>query len=582
MKDIFFSINKRRIATVSSLSLIESNGSYIYFTGESFGNDKYIVLLYGDIYENKPYHEVIIDRYERHAENLFKEINGDFGIILYDKRKGLLITGRDKFGVKSMYYYKDNDTVAVSNRMQSFFKYLPIRKIPNEGKNLLYVGSHYRHIDAVAGDTFYSGITAIKQGHYIKLDKESLTSSPYWTLEIIDMTEKTRQDIEQEYLIILRESIKRRLLKSTNPAFMVSSGMDSSGVAALASEILNDKVHLFTTVFDEDTEYNEADDIAPVAARIGKSWNKLTIDPATIVEDIIGILEEADEPFYTVTQLMHYYLAKEVSARGFDTLFGGLGGDEANCGEIEEYLFFFADLKLLGEESLMAEHMKGWIQYHGNPLYPKSYDTAHEYFKKHINFGVPGENLLDLERYNRYFSVFNKEYAASHYIEPKLAHPFGSYLLNKLYQDLYSEVIPCVLKAEEFNLNKFGLKGRMPYFDSNVMRYGFSIPIVMKYKNGCNKAVLREAMKGILPDETVNNCVKKGWNAPFNQWLKVFLKDKAAEMLNNPTQRQKAIYDIGQLKRLFQEHMAGIANHMMLFWQFLNYEIWYNINCDGQ
>ncbi|MBF0556921.1 MAG: hypothetical protein HQK96_20595 [Nitrospirae bacterium] len=580
MKDIFFCISKKHILNTGSLSLIKSNGGYLCFSENRFENDKYVVLLYGDIYETAPYHEIIIKNYELHAEQMFSEINGDFGIILYDKKCGCFIAGRDKFGVKSLYYYKDENTVAVSNRIHSFFKYLPIRKIPNERKNLLYVGSHYRHIDAIAEDTFYSGITAIKQGHYIKSEKDSLTSSPYWRLEILDLSRKTRQDIENEYLSILRNSIRRRLLKSTNPAFMVSSGMDSSGIAALASEILNDKVNLFTTVFAEDTEYNEAKEIEPVAAKIGKSWNKLTIDPRGIVEDVVGILKEADEPFYTVTQLMHYYLAKEVSTRGFDTLFGGLGGDEANCGEIEEYLFFFADLKLLGEESLMVEHMRGWVKYHGHPLYPKSYDTAHEYFKKHINFGLHGESLLDLDRYNKYFFVFNRDYADSHYITPKLEHPYKSYLLNKLYQDLYSEVIPCVLKAEEFNLNKFRLKGRMPYFDSNVMQYGFSIPILMKYKNGCNKAVLREAMKWILPDSTINNCMKKGWNAPFNEWLKVFLKDKAIEMLNNSTQRQKAIYNIGEIKKLLQEHLTGICNHMMFFWQFLNYEMWYNINID--
>lgn len=573
----FFYMGKKMIDS----NLLESrfiNNKYIVFD-VAYEDDNFIVCFNGDVYSsNINSVKDLCAMYEANSNNFLKLLDADFSLVLYDKKKDLLFGAVDKFGLKALYYNKNDDYVAFSDRILSFYKYLPIKKEPNSKKNLLYVGSHYRHIDAIEHETFYKDIFAIKHHCCMKLSNNGCEVQSYWDLELIDLSKKTKEELKKEYLSILRESVKRRLAKSKKPAFMVSSGMDSSGVAALASEILGEKVTFFTTVFSEDTEYNEADDIEPLAEKIAKEWHKLSIDSNGIVETILEVLKEADEPFYTVTQLMHYYLSKEVSKLGFDTLFGGLGGDEANCGEIEEYLFYFADLKSRGKEGKLKSDIEGWAQYHGTPIYPKSYEIAHDYFSKYINFEKAGENIFDFERYHRYMNVFNTNFYKANFVMPKLAHPYSSYLRNKLYQDLFSEAIPCVLKAEAFNLSKFNLSARMPYFNEEVMQYGFSIPIEYKYKNGCNKALLREAMKGVLPDETLDNCIKKGWNAPFGDWIKAFLSETVKTIIHNPSERQQEIYNLQKIDQLLTEHLSGNANHMMFFWQFLNYELWYGIH----
>lgn len=558
------------------------NSKNIYFNELAYEDDNYILCFSGDIYSDEtPTFAQICELYEESGESFLANLDGDFSIVLYDKRKDITLAAVDKFGMKSLYYYKDASYIAFSNRILSIYQYLDVVKEPNLRKNLLYVGSHYRHIDTPEEETFYKNIYAIKHHHCLNLHDNIFKLNSYWELKLIDLSGKTEKELQSEYLNLLRQSIKRRLNSSKNPAFMVSSGMDSSGVAALSSEILHKKVTFFTTVFTEETEYNEADDIIPLANKIADTWHQLTIDPNIVVDTVLEVLQEADEPFYTVTQLMHYFLSKEVAKLGHDTLFGGLGGDEANCGEIEEYLFYFADLQSRGEKEKLKEDIDGWIQYHGTPEYPKSEGVVHEYFDKHINFEKAGKNILDLARYNKYMNIFNSKFYEENYIVPKLAHPYNSYLRNKLHQDLFSEAIPCVLKAEEFSLSKFGIKARMPYFNADVMQYGFSIPIKYKYKNGCNKALLREAMRGILPDETVENCIKKGWNAPFGEWIKVFLKNKVESILSSPTKRQAQIYNLAQIQDLLNEHLSGEINHMMFFWQFLNYELWYGIHFDS-
>lgn len=579
--NFFFYIGKNPLKH-AKVSNVNVGGKYISSFGHIFENDDFLLCFDGDIYTDTiSCHEDLCEFYKKNGSDFLGFIDADFSMVLYDKHSGVVLAAVDKFGLKTMYYYEDSECVAFSNRILSLYEFLPIEKVPNPRKNILYVGSHYRHIDALECETLYKDIFALKHHHYAKVEDFNLEVSSYWDLELIDLSKKTTEELKGEYLSLLRASVKARLAKSKNPAFMVSSGMDSSGVAALASEILGEKVTFFTTVFSEDTEYNEATEIEPLARKIAKEWHRLNIDSGGVVETILEVLKNADEPFYTVTQLMHYYLSKEVAKLGFDTLFGGLGGDEANCGEIEEYLFYFADLKQRGDESRLMEDVEGWAKYHGTQIYPKSYDIARRYFDKYINFSKPGENLLDYDRYRKYMDVFNSDFYEANFVTPKLAHPYKSYLRNKLYQDLFAETIPCVLKAEEFSLSHFGIKARMPYFNADVMQYGFSIPIKHKYKNGCNKAILRDAMRGILPDETVENCIKKGWNAPFGEWIKAFLRDTVEDIIAKPTKRQVDIYNLPMVKGLLEEHISGEANHMMFFWQFLNYELWYRTHFDG-
>lgn len=582
MEDIFFCISKNKQPMCKGLSSFSEKDKFFYFTGNCYEDKDVIIQRYGDIYKNefsdKDDYEGIKKSYRKYGEDCFNNLEGDFAIIICDKKKLKLLAGRDSFGVKSLYYYQDDSITAFSNNALSFFKYLPINKEANPKKHFLYVGSHYRYFDASRNETFFSNIFAVKQGCFISVDDQKMTEKCFWDLTLLDLGKADREEIKNKYVALLSQSIESRLSKSKNPAFMISSGMDSSSVVALASGILGQKVNIFTTVFEEDVEYNEANEIKPVAKKFGKKWNKLIVKPNNLKNDLENILSLSSEPFATITQMLHYYLTAEVKAQGFDSIFGGLGGDEANCGEIEEYLFFFADLRLKNEEPRLKEEIKGWVKNHAHILYPKSYEIADNFLSKYIDFKSPGVNRLDDDRFGRYVNIFNNDFRDKNFNRPVLVHPYGSYLMNKLYQDLYFETIPCVLRAEEFNLGNFNLKGRMPYLDRHVMQYGFSIPVELKYKGGANKAILREAMQGILPKKTTHNFVKKGWNAPFNKWLKTSLKDSIDAILNKPTVRQMEIYNLVLIKKLFHEHVNDKANHMMFFWQFLNYEKWYRIH----
>ena len=580
---IAFSCSNPLVAVQAPLWHLKQNGDrFLGFSQPLQLDGPLHILMTGKLYrypslnlDNCSDLQVVAHCYREYGKNFPRHLDGDCVIILYDSSNDEFFIVQSRFPTQPIFYYFDGKLFAVANDMVTLCKLLPIDKRPNLYKQLLYVGGHYRHVESCERATFFANIFRLEHASLLHFVNNQVTIDHYWHLDLLRLDHKQPEEIAKEYRQLLEDSIALRLARSASPAFTISSGMDSSSVVALASRLLNKKLPLYTTVFPEATEYNEAEQIIPVAQKFASRWYQVPVDGSRIYDTLMEILPHLDAPFPTITQLLHYYVAEQVSANGHDSLFSGLGGDEANSGEIEEYLFFFADLKALGQEERLEREIGGWKKYHSHPLYPKSREILEQFWQQYIDFSVPGRNWLQAERFWRYMPVFQHWFVDKYLRLPQLAYPYSSYLLNKLYQDLFCETIPGLLYAEAFNARKFSLTMCMPYIDSAVMQYGFSIPVRHKYSDGKSKAPLRMAMAGILPQETLSNFYKKGWNAPFDKWLKRNLLPYLQEILEQPGCRQKEIYDLAYIQKLIDQHRCGSENHMMFFWQFFSYEWWY-------
>ena len=164
--------------------------------------------------------------------------------------------------------------------------------------------------------------------------------------------------------------------------------------------------------------------------------------------------------------------------------------------------------------------------------------------------------------------------SADHDRPPDMPCPFDSYLANRCYQDLSLETTPPSLTADEKNASFFGLGSRFPFLDHRVVEFCFSLKPEIKYDHGVTKAVMRRAMKGILPEANRTNTVKTGFNAPVNAWLTGREQEAVLDILTSGSFKQRGWVKPGAAEELFLAHKSGQANHMMVLWQMLNAELW--------
>lgn len=523
----------------------------------------------------------LIETYRRSGfRNALAAINGDFSVALYDAAQATLWLGRDRVGHRPLFYTHDGNKLAFASR-PNVLRALPwVAGGANARFAAVFAGSHYRYFDNQPTESPFEGIAQLPAASYLEFTPQGPRIWKYWQLEDLAEWQASETELAEKYRDLLIDAVGRRLRDSKRPAFTLSGGMDSSSVLACANEITGRRQHAFSSVYSDKT-YDESDDIKGFVAEKVEKWHAIPIDDFDLFDIVRKMVRANDEPVATATWLSHFILCEQVAASGFDLLFGGLGGDELNAGEYEYFIFHFADMKRQGRRAELDAEITAWAQYHDHPIYTKNRTVAEAAITKLTDPDRPGHVRLDRERLSRYFAAVRPEYYDLLGLQPVLDHPFSSWLKNRTYQDIYRETAPCCLRAEDRNCLAFGINHADPFLDHRLIEFMFRVPGQYKIRDGITKRLLREAMRGILPEETRTRIKKTGWNAPAHVWFGGANLDRLVDLVQSQVFRARGIYNVPEVLRLIAEHRAivesGAAreNHMMFLWQLLNLELWF-------
>lgn len=549
-------------------------------------NHEVIVVMDGMIYNSSQINSpggdagIVASLYDRHGfPEAMRKLNGDFAIALYDLKSDTLWLARDRFGIKPLYYAQTGDYFAFASRPRALLSLPGASREVNRDFVALYAASHYRYIDNDSERSAYAGISQLPAGQILEFHDGHASRIRYWSLNDLTEFSAPEKQLAEEYHALLSNAVSLRLGRSERPAFTLSGGMDSSSVLALAVELTGSKQHAFSTVYRDKT-YDESHDIRAILNPLVARWHPQTVEAPDVLDLVRRMIGEHDEPVATATWLSHYLLCEEAANAGAGSLFGGLGGDELNAGEYEYFLYHFADLWSQGETESFEHEVELWSRYHTHPIYPKNRAAVLTGFEELVRLNSPGSCLPDRRRLGRYVSALNPDYPDLRTYEPVMDHPFSSYLKNRTYQDLSRETIPPCLRAEDRHAIAFGIDHFQPFLDHRVVEFMFRVPGQAKIRNGITKHLLREAMRGIIPEETRTRVKKTGWNAPAHLWFSGLGRDMLLDLVTSRPFRERGIYNLSEVERIILDHdrivLARLPeeNHMMFLWQLVNLELW--------
>lgn len=524
--------------------------------------------------------ELVARLYLEHGlPRALEALNGDFAVALYDRRDRSLWLARDRFGVRPLYFLRDPRAFAFASRPRPLLGLAGVSKRIERRYAGLFAGSHYRYFDNDRDASPYVDVAQLPAAHLLQLADARLRKHRWWKLEDQGDLEDPAEHLAERYRETLLDAVRLRLGAGNAPAFTLSGGMDSSSVLASAVRVGGEKRDAFSTVY-AGSEYDESEEIRPMLESAVSEWHPVAVDAPDVLSLVERMIEAHDEPVATATWLSHFVLCGEVAAGGFETLFGGLGGDELNAGEYEYFIFRFADMRAGSEEAALAGEVEEWRRHHDHPIYRKDAEVVERSFAAFVDFERPGRVLADRARVERYRGALNAAFFDLGSFEPVLDHPFTSYLKNRTYQDIYRETAPCCLRAEDRQSAAFGLRNCDPFFDHRLAELMFALPGELKIRDGVTKRLLREATRGILPEETRTRVKKTGWNAPADAWFSGGGRELLHDLVSTSDFRAGDIYDVEEVRRLIDEHDAIVSsgepreNHMMFLWQLVNLELW--------
>lgn len=562
------------IAGSSDFAVAEESGCFAVVDGVFYNAGE----LLGDPGRG-PAHQLVATYRQIGFAAALKRINGDFAVALFDEQAGTLWLGRDRIGVRPLYYHAHASAFAFASRPQALRSLPGVSRDVNRRHVAVFAGSHYRYIDNAPDESPFVDIRQLPAASYLQLKGRSVQVGSYWSLDEQPEWTESEGVLAERYRELLLDAVGSRLKTARKPVFTLSGGMDSSSVLASAVQLTGARQEAVSSVYSDKT-YDESDDIRGFVTEKVSRWQPIPIEDFDLFDVVRQMVLAHDEPVATATWLSHFLLTKSVADQGYDMVFGGLGGDELNAGEYEYFVFNFADLRHRGLNADLDHEIATWAQHHDHPIYRKNREAALAHLKR-LAGNAAGEVLVDRERLSRYYPAVRQSYYDLQTFQPVLDHPFASWLKNRTYQDIFRETVPCCLRAEDRNCESAGLAHADPFFDYRLVEFMFRVPGAMKIRDGVTKRLLREAMKGILPEETRTRVKKTGWNAPAHVWFSGSAVEQLLDLVHSSAFRERGIYDVAEVVRLIEEHISivrsGMAqdNHMMFLWQLLNVELWF-------
>lgn len=557
------------------LSIIDlSNGSQ-----PLYNEDGTVVLVFnGEIYNYQPLREellsyshsfstetdseVLIHGYEQWGKELLGRLRGMFAFVIWDKKSGELFGARDFFGIKPLYYTSMGGAFIFGSEIKSFLHHPLFVKELNTDALESYLTFQY----SACEETFFKGVKRLLPAHYFVYKDGIMKTQRYWNVDFLPDEGPGLEDWVNKISDTFKDSVEAHKIADVEVGSFLSSGVDSSYVAAVA-----DVDKTFTVGFGEDERYNEIGYAKEFSKYIGKENISKVITPEEYWSEFPKIQYHMDEPLadpaavalYFVCQLASKYVKVVLSGEGADEIFGGY-----NIYKEPD------DVAIYNAVPMPIRRMIGNIA----SRFPH---------KRGVNFFIRRGKTLE-ERFIGNAYIFSEEERKA-ILKIKTSAP-DAYALTKPFYDMVRDkdnltkmqfldlnmwmTGDILLKADKMSMAN-SLELRVPFLDREVMALAQRIPKRYRVTRENTKYAMRLAAQRACPKETADK-KKLGFPVPIRVWLK---EDKYIDIVKKEflSENSKKFFNTDSLIKLIEEHRSGEYDRSRKIWTVYTFLVWYRV-----
>lgn len=450
--------------------------------------------------------EVFLRLLNRDGLDALDRCEGMWAWALYDEAKGALTLCRDRFGEKPLYLYRDDTGVYFGSEPKFLSALLGRRLEPDLDQLSRFLVNGYKSLYK-GRQTFFKGVTEVRAGTWLRLDAQGReTERRYWAPAHRPddaMTYEAAVKGARERLI---ESVRLRLRADVPLAFCMSGGVDSNSLISIAKNVFNYDVHGFT-IANTDARYEEQA-IVEEAVRLQKlRHTSIPVNPDRFLPRLRELVRYHDSPVCTINYYAHWLLMEAVSKHGYRISVSGTSADELFSGYYDHHLAYLYEVRK--EPALHAASRAAW-ESHIKPIVRNPFLRDPDAFVRDPEFR--GHIFMNAAEFA---ACLQKPWA-----EPFAEERFtGDLLRNRMMNELFHEATPVVLHEDDLNAMYYSIENRSPFLDRGLFDFANTIPTRHLVRDGRAKAVLRDAMKGIVPQVVLESRRKVGFNAPIFSFL---------------------------------------------------------------
>ena len=518
--------------------------------------------------------EVVLAAMERWGEEAIKRFNGMFALAVWDKKEDRLILGRDRYGIKPLYYYNDNRLFSFGSEQRAI-KVIPGLKLD------LDIEAAYEYLtfqNILSQRTMVKDIRLLAPGHLLSLSRENgyiPEMSEYWDYRFGSEYDTTDpEEYREELKRLLEDAVRSQSMGQEEVGAYLSGGIDSGLITALSSANASHQIKTFTCGFSSvrqeryPGEYDERMKASLVSEMLNTDHYELEIGPTEMEKSMSAVISQIEEP--RVGQSYPNYYAAKLASEHVRVVLAGTGGDELFGG----YPWRFS----IGRKATNFE------------------EFSEQYYRYWVRLVSKSElNRLLAPCWNLVKDIETKEIFESKFPEELKEKPSSQNFLNaSLYFDCKTFLHGLLVVEDKLSM-AHGLETRVPYMDNRVVDFALRCPEELKirslntslgltnsaknaerldsrkYVGLRGKEILRQVADNYLPSEIVNGR-KQGFSAPDEYWFRDKSKGFIRKRLVSKDSRLGELLDMEMVDRLIEEHMNGTANRRLLIWSLLSLE----------
>jgi asparagine synthase (glutamine-hydrolysing) len=539
------------------------DGNYvIIFNGEIFN---YLelrgeLISRGYSFRTKTDTEVLLNAYIEWGDDCLDKFNGMWAFAIYDKKNKSLLLSRDRYGIKPLYYYNDDNRFIFASEIPAILSVLNNEISVNN--QLVFDYLAFNRTDHTS-ETFFNNIKKVPHGSNVVISENKIAQYTWYNLR---SKLNTPFDSPDEYFDYLTSAIRLRMRSDVPVGICLSGGLDSSSIVAILAKVLdNNQINTFSAVYGDGMRGDERRYIGLFKSYL-PNMHYLTINSHMLFEDLDKFTQSHAEPVFTTSQYAQFKIMEY--ARQFVTVtLDGQGADEQLGGYEYFYGYYFKGLIKRGAIPLFVSELFYYmiINYKNYGFYPIQYMLflfLPEYLK--VKSRVTVLKYINPE--------FNNEYGTSNNVTNTLYTADG--LIDSLIRH-FEYKLEHLLKWEDNNSMRFSIEARVPFLDHRLVEKTLSLPDNNIIYRGITKYILREAMKNILPENIRTRRDKIGFETPEDDWFRSDEFSSYVQMILHEGNILRYNY-INPEKSLllFNKHLNKKINISQIIWKWINLEKW--------
>ncbi len=487
----------------------------------------------GSVFRGASDTEVLLEAYRVWGEACVDEFNGMFAFAIHDHGRNILFCARDRFGEKPFLFFSDHRLFAFASEYKALFALEGIGGELDEGKLLRFLHDPANGLDHQR-ETIFDGISQLLPAERMVVDLHDLSwkSEIYWQPRRQAAADAPDAPTEaaavEEFRRLLTDSVRLRLRSDVPVGSCLSGGLDSSSIACLSRQIVGPQqpYHVFTGRFPG-TGSDEGGWAAQVTDAADLIQHEAFPNPDEFIAEIDGFLWLNELPVESASQYAQWCVFRLAGEAGVTVLLDGQGGDEILAGYEQYFDYYLRSVGHGGEPAAAAKEEENSIR----RRYPLALSVADQRWKSKLPWRARRAAAHLLGRGSDLLFGVEAELAA----EIDSAGGAGPATLHDaLERDSCGGCLTTLLRYGDRNSMAHSREVRLPFCDHRIAEFVFSLPPRFLMGGAQTKRLLREAMRGIIPEPIRVRWNKQGFLSPQAQWFHAGLLDAAEEVFNDP------------------------------------------------